>query len=82
MPEIAGGQIGGIGGCFRTLITHELRNMRFCVVTVENEIFGDFWLFPAVKKELRGRRFESDVEAVMSCNTIFRRWPKAGSAKI
>ena len=55
--------------------------MRFCVVMVENEIFGGFWLFPALKKGLRDPRFESDAEAAMFCNTIFGRWLEAKFAK-
>ncbi len=41
----------------------------------------DFWLFPALKKVLRGKRFSSDQEAKQACNTILSRWSEEKFSK-
>jgi len=36
----------------------------------------DFWLFPALKTELRGYQFCSNAAATAACTIIFSRWLK------
>ena len=36
----------------------------------------DFWLFPTLKRELRGRNFSTDQQVTTACQTIFRALPE------